>query len=124
MREKWRTQEVLKEVSNNAQENLKKAGKVVRNEAKRLCPVGTLAREGGQYWQSRTPGSLKKSIRYSFRKKTKSVRIIAGNRKVFYARFVEFGTKYTKDIPGSHTPFLQPAMENKKGDVLKIIKNG
>lgn len=42
------------------------------------------------------------------------IRVIAGDDRVFYGHFVEFGTSRTPA-----RPFLIPALESRRGDVLQ-----
>ncbi len=105
---KWYGAKVLKEM--RAQEKIigREMGKRMSKSAKSKCSVGTIIREGGKYWATRTPRSLRKSIRYKYLRvgNDSIVRIIAGSKKVFYARYVEKGTKFMRA-----KPFLRPALD-------------
>ena len=84
-----------------------KGCKIVEGEAKANCPVSTEAtRPGGPH------GELRASITSE----------VAGTTGVVgthteYAAYVEFGTYKMKA-----QPYLVPALENKKGEVIEAIK--
>ena len=100
---------------------LRAAAKVVSEEAKSLCPVGS--------------GALRDSIHISVRYRNGKVQanISAGNKTAFYAHMVEFGTarhlikpknrkslflagvfKELVDHPGAKKqPFMRPAIDGK-----------
>ena len=96
---------------NVAIERLVKAAEVLKENAKRRTPVGTVSRPmyrrgpyAGQSWTSRDAGRLKKSIRV-VQKKTKSgkalsrkrsVRVYAGHYTAWYARIVEYSKPYMR----------------------------
>lgn len=106
--------------------------------AKALCPVGTIQRGGANRmkdvlfttkrgkvvnfiadtWMERVPGSLKNSIRKVEKyDRAGNIRVYSGNKQVFYARFVEFGTAKTKK-----QPFLRPSFQAIKGTVKSRIE--
>jgi HK97 gp10 family phage protein len=115
--------------------------------AKRLCPVGTITRKDGQAlrdvlfvpktgrgkgktvnyiadtWIGRNPGSLRATIRKVEKYNRRgNLRVYAGNSKVFYARFTEYGTASTgwgKGVPKQ--PFMRPAFQSIKGRAKDII---
>jgi len=97
-------------------------------------------KHAGQEWTAREPWSLRRSIRV-VRKKTKAgltprhkgskflttksghywkkshnVRVYAGNFRVFYARFVEFGTSRTE-----RQSFLRPALYSSIPEMRSIL---
>jgi len=103
-------------------------------------PIYEKGKHAGQIWTAREPWSLRRSIRV-VRKKTKggltprhkgseflttkgghfwkrsqNVRVIAGNFKIFYARFVEFGTSKTKK-----QAFLRPALYSAIPEIRSIM---
>ena len=104
---------------------------------KAICPVEHDARHG------RTPGTLRESIRRedgTTKDGRPSVRVVAGNKKAFYARWVEFGT--AEHAPGSYRdakgkkrnagtrghastrahPFFWPVYRAKKATVKKAVR--
>ncbi len=124
---------------------LRAGAKVIAEEAKRLCPVGT---EDG--------GALRDSIRVSAQRTEKGkvkVAVKAGGGKgagkgkakdqVYYAHMVEFGTaahfikpKTSKSLflaglfkegvnhPGAKAkPFMRPAMDGRAQDALQAVAN-
>jgi len=67
-------------------------------------------RYAGQKWTERAPGSLLKTIRAVMKKGTNDVWIIAGNKKVYYARIFEF-----------YRPFMRPALNSSKAAAKRIL---
>jgi len=120
---KWYGNEVVAEIGKIKKSALRKVGRMVSRDAKNLCPVGIETRgtqkkgqSKGQTWTERMPGSLKKSIRYRVTKKG-SVQVLAGNRDVYYARFVEFGTSKT-----IAQPFLRPALHKNQNAIVEVFE--
>jgi HK97 gp10 family phage protein len=69
-------------------------------------------------WMGRIAGSLKNTIRKVERHdRPGNIRCYAGNTKVFYARFVEYGTSKTK----AH-PYLRPSFQAIKGTARARIE--
>jgi HK97 gp10 family phage protein len=116
----------------------------IRDHAKRLVPVGKVTRAGGfaarqisfipkkgrnkgtsvefdaEVWVGRIPGSLRNSIRrVNSVRNPGSIRVYAGNYKIYYAFMVERGTVKTRK-----QPFLRPAFEAAKAHALIVLKNG
>lgn len=107
----WNPNKMDETFEDIAIDRLVKAAEVVKDTAKRNCPVGTVSRpmyETGPHaekrWTARDAGQLKRSIRV-VRKKTKSgkaftrkrnVRIYAGNYLAYYAAIVEYRTPYLR----------------------------
>ncbi|AWZ48454.1 hypothetical protein C3495_06325 [Clostridiaceae bacterium 14S0207] len=93
-------------IENNA---LKKAGQIIVDEAKNNVSVRT--------------GNLKEGLKVSgVRKKGGKKFVLAGiqkgdNSKIFYGKFLEFGTSKM-----SARPFMVPAYESKKEEAKEIIK--
>lgn len=119
----WSPQKYDGEFMNASMDRLEAAAEIVATKARQKVPVGTITRKviGGKYWTEREPGSLKKSIRVVRKKDSKSrnVWIMAGNKKVFYAKFVEFGT-----VKKGAQPFLRPALNSSKAEIKSILENG
>jgi HK97 gp10 family phage protein len=111
-------------------------------EAKRLCPVGKITRKDtsklrnvvfvpkkgrgkgkivdfiADTWMGRQPGSLKATIRKVEKyNRAGNIRCYAGNKKVFYARFVEYGTSKTPKHP-----FMRPSFQSIKGKAKELIE--
>ena len=80
---------------------------------------GALVTFQAKTWMGRQAGSLRETIRRVNKRGSGSVRVYAGNYKVYYARFVERGT-YRSDAK----PFLRPAFNAIKKDVVRRIKEG
>jgi len=108
-------------------------------DAKRRCPVGKIRRGGANQmrdvlfttkrgkvvnfiadtWMGRIPGSLRSTIRKVEKyNRVGNIRVYAGTHKVFYARFVEYGTSKTKA-----QPFLRPSFQAIKGTVRERIES-
>nr|WP_208461159.1 HK97-gp10 family putative phage morphogenesis protein [Clostridium botulinum] len=89
---------------------LKKAGELIVEEAKNNVPVKT--------------EKLKKGLKVSgVRKKGGNKFVLAGiqkgdNSKIFYGKFLEFGTSKMKA-----RPFMGPAYESKKNEAKEVIKD-
>jgi HK97 gp10 family phage protein len=114
--------------------------KIIKDEAKRLCPVGSSPLPAGE-----TPGTLQDSIHISAKSKrgvvTASVK--AGGGRAYYAHMVEYGTarhlikpKNSKslfiaglfgevvDHPGAQKkPFMRPALDGKSTDAIEAMAN-
>lgn len=139
---KWRAHEVFTDIYNTALENGIAFMDEVVKDAKRRCPVGTITREGNfvsanisftpktgknkgrlvqfgtnKRWSGRQPGSLRSTIRRVNKPGTGSIRIYAGNFKIYWAHMVERGTSRTKA-----QPFLRPAFFAARNRALKSIK--
>ncbi|NFJ83905.1 HK97 gp10 family phage protein [Clostridium botulinum] len=88
---------------------LKKAGELIVEEAKNNVPF--------------RKGKLKEGLKVSgVRKKNGNKFVLAGiqkgdNSKIFYGKFLEFGTSKMKA-----RPFMGPAYESKKEEAKEIIK--
>jgi hypothetical protein len=127
--ENWNPNQFDAEIENVAIERLVKAAEVVKVQAQRLVPVGTITRpiyKSGPYagleWTRRDAGALKKTIRV-VQKQSKSgrplmrkrnVRVYAGNWLVYYASIVEYTGK----------AFMRPALTAAHADMMSIIKEG
>nr|WP_207794467.1 HK97-gp10 family putative phage morphogenesis protein [Clostridium botulinum] len=88
---------------------LKKAGELIVEEAKNNVPF--------------RKGKLKEGLKVSgVRKKNGNKFVLAGiqkgdNSKIFYGKFLEFGTSKMKA-----RPFMGPAYESKKEEAKEVIK--
>lgn len=118
----WNAKPLNKEVMKNGMKRLKKAAEVVKTKARSKCPVGTISRPmytrgryAGQFWTARDAGALKKSIRVVEKHGSErlNIRIYSGTAKVYYAQIVEF-----------YTPFMRPALNDSKSQILSIMQNG
>lgn len=102
---------------------LKAAGELVAQDARRRVPIGTSrpAAKGGKDWTAREAGALRNSIRVVtlHDNPMKGVRIYAGSRKVYYARFVEYGT-----VKMRARPFLRVALQAMKSSILSLVGKG
>lgn len=142
--DKWNASEVFGNILDNAIANAHSAMDDVVAEAKSRCPVSQIVRNATNTsakieftprrgankgkkvsfetvrFNGRYPGQLRDTIRQvtKYDKRTK-LRVYAGNKDVYYAHFVEKGTKNTPAIP-----FLQPAFESVQGTFVNRIKNG
>jgi len=142
--ENWHAKEVFGQIADEA---LKSANEVMDDHAaaaKLMCPVGTITREGGfvkkevsfipskgrnkgkpvsfiaDTWTGRKPGSLRNSIRRVNKpSRPGNIRVYAGNFKVYYARFVEYGTAKTRP-----QPFMRPSFNAIRNKIISRIKAG
>lgn len=133
-------QKNLKNLEKVAQGNalrgaLRKSAKKMFDEAKAKAPIAEKEYFAKQYTKTKgvttksrglvSPGRLRDSIRLSSRvnrtgkgKTAAKVSIKAGNQNVFYARFVEFGTRY---VPAR--PFMRDAFEKYGAASIKDFSN-
>ena len=119
----WDPKPLNQEVMKNGMKRLKKAGEVVARKARsspvvnRSTGTRTIYKNGryaGQFWTARDAGALKKTIRVVEKHGRKlNIRVYSGTAKVFYAQIVEF-----------YTPYLRPASNASKSQILKIMQNG
>lgn len=100
---------------------LEKAGEVIAKRARQKCPVGMDVPKGKGKWSARDAGALRDSIRVVrlLGDDRKNIRVYAGSKKVFYARFVERGTVKMKK-----RPYLRPALSASKSDIKRILLYG
>lgn len=127
---KWFANEVYAEVKKAEKKVLREIGKMVTRTAKELCPVGSQiqsSKRGVTY--EREPGTLRRSIHWRLTRKG-GVQIIAGSRKYmqthggkrymgrdpYYARFVEFGTRYMLA-----RPYLRPALARNHSNIMRAF---
>jgi HK97 gp10 family phage protein len=97
---------------------LRAGAKVMEEEAKRLAPVSPPSSGGKKY--GAVAGELRDSIRVSMRTSRGTVRatVKAGNKKAWYANFVEFGT-------ARHwiSAQIRPQRWNRRGDLKTMAIN-
>ena len=119
----WNPGEITFEIEKTAMDRLARAGEVVAAKARARCPVGYDRPQSktGKDWSGRKAGALKNSIRVTRLPgdPKQNIRIYAGSRAVYYARFVEFGT-----VKMSARPFLRPALNGTRGEIMSIMENG
>ena len=120
---KWNPKIADEEIIGNAMNRLQAAAEVVAEDARRRVPIGKSrpGTKGGKDWTAREAGALRKSIRVVrlYGDPKRNVRVYAGSRKVFYARFVEYGT-----VKMRAKPFLRPAFNANKSRIKSILKGG
>ena len=96
-------------IAKKARSNLQK--QIGRGETTGISHgVFKTGRYAGQPWTARAPGSLLKTIRAVMKKGTNDVWIIAGNKKIYYARIFEF-----------YRPFMRPALNSSKAAAKRIL---
>ena len=117
----WQPQRFDGEIIGAAMDRLERAAEVVATDARRRAPVGVNVPAGQGKWSGREAGALKKSIRVVrlHGDKRRNIRVYAGSKQVFYARFVEYGTSKM-----SARPFLRPALNSSKGKIQSILREG
>jgi hypothetical protein len=100
----WHPTKYDHEYMKAAMDRLEKVGELIADKARDICPVKT--------------GALKASIRVvkSYDPTKHTVRIYAGSKKVFYARFVEYSHG-----PKGHA-YLRPALAKSKAQGRKILQ--
>lgn len=120
--ENWDSGAITVEMEKRAMDRMEKAGGVIASKARQNVPVGEDVPQGKGKWSKREAGALKKSIRVVrlHGDPKMNVRVYAGNKgDVFYAHFVEYGT-----VKMSAKPFLRPALNSSKSEIMNIMENG
>lgn len=142
----------IKEVLDNVRDLAIAGGNAVMGDhaedARRRAPRGTITRKDGQVlrevfftpkkgrgkgkdvnfiantWMGREPGSLKASIRKVEKfNRPGNIRVYAGSGKVYYARFVEYGTASTGwGGPAKAQPYMRPSFLAIKGTAKNRIE--
>jgi len=110
---------------NVVMERLVEAAYVVKTKAVATVRTGTISRPiyktgpyAGQFWTSREPGRLKKSIRV-YRKKTKSGKAFSKKRNVrIYAGGKETNYHYVEEF---NHPFLRTSLNSSISEIKSII---
>lgn len=147
--ERLRIKEVFQNVADLA---IVGANNVMANhaeDARRRAPRGTITRKDGQTqrdvafvpksgrgkgkivtfiadtWTGREPGSLKASVRKVEKlDRPGNIRVYAGSKKIYYARFVEYGTASTGwGGPAKAQPFMRPSFHVIKGKIRNSIES-
>lgn len=117
----WNPKRFDGEIIAASMDRLEKAAEVVAEEARRRVPVGQGRLKGkrGKDWSAREAGALKKTIRTVRLRndERRNVRVYAGNREVYYARFVEYGTVKMKA-----RPYMRPALNASKTRIQTILR--
>lgn len=115
----WAPAVITAEIEKKAMDGLEKVCEQIADRARSLCPVDT--------------GALKSTIRVRRLKGDPylDVRVYAGSRVAgggskkgadrgaFYAHMVEYGT-----VKMGKKPFLRPALDSVKGNVISTIEGG
>jgi HK97 gp10 family phage protein len=119
----WNPAKADPEIINACMERLVAVGELIANKARSLVRVGKSrpAYKGGKDYTAREAGATKKSIRVVrlHGDPRRNVRVYAGNRLVFWPRFLEFGT-----VNMRARPFLRPALNASKSEAKNILLNG
>jgi len=140
----WKGKQVFDNLVNLAMIGANKVMDEHVEAAKRLCPTGKITRSGANVmrdvlfttkhgkavnfiadtWVERIPGSLKSTIRKVEKyDRAGNIRVYAGNTKVYYARFVEYGTASTGFGGPAHAqPFMRPSFQAIKPTVKDRIE--
>jgi HK97 gp10 family phage protein len=117
----WNPKRFDGEIIAAGMDRLEQAAEVIAEEARRRVPVGTSrpGKKGGKAWTAREAGALKRSIRVVRLRndERRNIRVYAGNREVYYARFVEYGTVKMKA-----KPYLRPALNASKSRIQGLLR--
>lgn len=104
-------------------ERLERVGHVIAAKARSLVPIGKGRPQykTGKEYTAREAGALKASIRVVrlHGDPKRNIRVYAGSKKVYYARFVETGT-----VKMRAKPYLRPAVNSSKAEAKNILLNG
>ena len=108
--EGWDLEGITAEIEKTAMDRLEKAAEGIAARARQKVPIDS--------------GKLKDTIRVVRLKgdPKQDVRVYAGSRDkggAFYAHMVEYGTAKMKA-----RPFLRPALNESKADIMSIMENG
>jgi len=139
----WKAAEIFGQIRKEAITAITEVMDDVVISAKARCPVGEVRRDGSvkekwlsftpgrgrgkgqlvsfgaKQWQGREPGSLRESIRRVTKpSRPGNIRVYAGNFKVWYAHFVEYGTVHA--APHS---FMRKSFHEVKNDVIQRVEN-
>lgn len=127
--ENWNPEKFDLEFENAAMDRIRLCAEAIRDEAKRLCPVGKTSRPiyvrgpyKGQPWTARDAGQLKKSIRITEKQsksgkplmRKRNIRVYAGHYLAYYASIVEHAGK----------AFMRPAVTAAHSKMVGILKGG
>lgn len=146
----WRSKEAFAFISDRAMANANNIMDDVVAGAKAACPVDPTVREGkfgrafvsftpkkgknkgrlvefgtDKRWTGRSPGNLKNTIRRANKKGEGTVRVYAGNFKIYWASMVE-KSGYTDRGGEFHRakPFLRNSFKAVKPTILNRLQNG
>ena len=118
----WNPDLASAEVEREIMDGLERVGEKVASAAKQKVPVGVDRKPygTGKEWTARRAGALRDSIRVVRLKgdPKMNIRVYAGSEKVYYGRFVEYGTVKMKA-----RPFLRPSLNQFKPLIAEIIGN-
>jgi HK97 gp10 family phage protein len=126
--ENWNPGPVTAEIEKRAMDRLEKAGEYVAERARQKFPLGApppvTGRKSKKPWMPMSKGDLQKSIRVRRLDGDPhlDIRVIAGSREKngpFYAHMIERGT-----IKMGARPFMRPALNGAKSEIMKIMENG
>ena len=119
--ENWCPEKITAEIEKRAMDRLAKAGEIIAAHARGLVRIGKNVPQGKGKWSKREAGALKRSIRMTrlAGDPKMNIRVYAGSKDVYYARFVEYGTAKM-----SAKPFLRPALTASKGSIKQTVENG
>ena len=117
----WTPQKFDGEIIASSMDRLQVAGELIAERARQKVPVGIDVPKGKGKWSGWEAGALKKSIRVVrlHGDPKRNVRVYSGNREVFYARFVEYGT-----VKMRARPYLRPALNSSKEAIQSILREG
>ena len=133
---KWNTKPFEEACAKVGMDRLEAAAKIVRDDAKAILSkkiAGSKAKTKNitraipkgrtDIWMERSPGALIKTIRVVRKKgdKSRSIWIMAGNFKTWWALQTEYGRGGWK---GGAKSFLRPAMRNAPAKIKSVIESG
>jgi len=122
----WAPDKITAEIEKRAMDRLEKAGESIASKARSKVPIGKSRppyKSGNIKWSARQAGALKRSIRVVRLKGDPklNIRVYAGSKEVFYARWVEYGS-VNNAVP--RKPFLRPALNESKASIRSTVENG
>lgn len=148
--ENWKADQVFSDITNQAIENANNFMDSIVLEAKRLCPVDPITVREGKFssavisftprtgknkgkpvsfgtqkrWMGREPGNLRDTIRRVNKPGSGTIRVYAGNFKIYWAFMVERGYRDRSGKQHAAQPFLRPVFHQAKGKAIQAIKGG
>lgn len=123
--ENWHPELASDEMTKKAMNRLQKAGELVASKARQKVPIGKdrPPYKTGKEWTGRKAGALKNTIRVVRLKDDPklNIRVYAGNKEVYYARWVEMGSVHNRE---PRKPYLRPSLNESKTSIMSIMENG
>jgi tRNA G10 N-methylase Trm11 len=123
--ENWHPELASEQMTKKAMDRLQRGGELIASKARIKVPIGKdrPPYKNGKEWTGRKAGALKNSIRAVRLKGDPklNIRVYAGNKEVYYARWVEMGSVHNRE---PRKPYLRPSLNESKESIKNIMENG